>query len=168
VSAGRSAAFIDQGQSTGRQLEEFDQLGRRAAEQDRRILGIVIASRRDVESFSQQCRKVIMLGVHIESAAATTGVPERARGIRMVGVVTDRVSNRQCQLESEPVQCHPAIFPLSSPFGGLSGRSSGAMGEDHRRLDLVSVLSPWSRAPRGAKITLAGQRSVVERGGMIG
>lgn len=168
MSAGRSAAFIDEAERAGSQLEEFDQLSCRAAEQKSRILRIVIASGRDVESFSQQCRKVIMLRVHIESAAATTGSPERARGIRMVGVVTDRAANRQCQLESESMQCHPAVFPLSSPFGGLGNRSSRAMRQDHGRLDLVAVLSPWSRAPRGAKITLAGQLFGVERSGMIG
>ena len=156
VSAGRSAAFIDEAERTGSQLEEFDQLSRRAAEQQSRLLGIVIASGRDVESFSEQRRKVLMLRVHTDSAAATTRLPERARGIRMVGVVTDRAANRQCQLESEPMQCHPAVFPLSSPLGGLGNRSCRAMRQYYRRLDLVAVLSPWSRAPCGAKITLAG------------
>jgi hypothetical protein len=167
VSAGCSAAFIDEGQRTGRQLEEFDQLGRRATEQDRRILGIVIASGRDVESFSQQCRKVIMLRVHIESTTSTTSTPERARGIRMVGVVTDRAANRECELESEPIECHPAVFPLSSPFRCLSRRSGRAIGQNHRRFDFVSVLPPWSGAPGGPKITMAGQRIGVEGGGMI-
>jgi hypothetical protein len=168
VSAGRPAAFIDNAQRSGRRLEEFDQLSRRAAKQMSRILGIVIASGPDIESFSQQCRKVIMLRVHIESAAATTSTPERAREIRMIDVVIYRAANRQCQLESEPMQCHPAVFPLSSPFGGLGNRSGRPMRQDYRCLDLVSVLSPWSRAPRGAKITLAGQLIGVERGGMIG
>jgi hypothetical protein len=168
VSAGHSAAFIDRAECAGSQLEEFDQLRGRAAEQNSRILGIVIASGQNVESFSQQCRKVIVFRVHINSTAATTGTPKRARRIRIVGVVTDRTANRQCQLKSEPMHCHPAVFPLSSPFGGLGNRSGRAVRQYYRRLDLVSVLAPWSRAPRGAKITLAGQLIGVERGRMIG
>jgi hypothetical protein len=85
----------------------------------------------------------------------------------MVGVVTDRAANRECELESEPMQCHPAVFPLSSPFRCLSRRSGRAIGQNNRRFDFVSVLSPWSGAPGGPKITMAGQRIGVEGGGMI-
>ena len=82
--------------------------------------------------------------------------------------MTDRAANRECELESEPVQCHPAVFPLCSPFRCLSSRSGRAIGQNHRRLDFVSVLSPWSRSPRGAKITMAGQLIGIEGSGMIG
>ena len=138
VSAGHSAAFIDRAECAGRQLEEFDQLRGRAAEQKSRVLGIVIASGQNVESFCQQCRKVIVLRVHIDSTAATTGTPKRARGIRRVGVVTDRTANRQCQLKSESMHCYPAVFPLSSPFRCLSRRSGRAIGQNNRRFDFVS------------------------------
>ena len=86
----------------------------------------------------------------------------------MIGVVTDRAANRECELESEPMQCHPAVFPLSSAFRCLSSRSGRAICQNHRRFDFVSVLSPWSRAPRGAKITMAGQQIGIEGGGMVG
>jgi hypothetical protein len=167
VSAGRSAAFVDDAQSTGRQLEEFDQLRRRRAEQTSRILGIVVASGQNVESFSQHCRKVIMVRIYIESTTATTSTPTQTRGIRTVDIMTNRAANGQRQLEPEPMHCHPAIFPLSSPFRGLGSRSGRAMRQDHGRFDLIAVLSPWSRPPRGAKITLTGQPIGVERGGMI-
>ncbi len=86
----------------------------------------------------------------------------------MVSIVTDRAAQCECQLESKPMHCHPAIFPLRSPFGGLGRRSGRAMGQNYCRLDLVSILATGSRAPRRAKFTLPGQLVGVERGGMAG
>ena len=60
----------------------------------------------------------------------------------MISVVTDRAANRECELESEPMQCHPAVFPLSSPFRCLGSRSGRAMGQNHRRFDFVSSFVP--------------------------
>ena len=167
VSAGRSAAFVDDAQSTGSRLEEFDQLRRRRTEQTSRILGIVVASGQDVESFSQHCRKVIMVRVYIESTTATASTPDADSG-NTVGRHHDesggeRSAPARAGADALPPGDFPPEFAVQRP--GQSFRSGDA--SRPRPFRPYCGFVPLVPTAAWRKITLTGQPIGVERSGMI-